>query len=429
MLQSMLWPHNFSSAYFARHWACAIDVIELVATLGDCSLPEIAGDDMRWDKVALGAMHLLLPFVNNAVLSLTGAAGRLTLRQAWGLTLRSERALREVAPHWSKLEAGGRSSAPLCTCLGATSLLASLVHEKPLEAWKAEDTSALLLQLLTSNTASLLKLCWHSGRSEGVVMNKGLIFLHDIALRCSDLGPACSHAVMVAGPAIFFLLAPRHIAYALHAAPSWSANRASGCCHPRLVDAISVSFWLHWMVTPCCSLIPNPRLSLLALTAQPMTALLRLVMDEVNQSPEWVTPKQYDGVITALSSYAEIVVSRVHLLASHGCEEAPVGSAQLRDLLAQPVLYLLGSPLLDRMTMLQHAPTTLTWVAQYHPRLIPPLNRPDDVEIAGCQVGNIYSCHPPFDHAIRMCMWQLHFYVFSLSLPPCPAPSLLTIYC
>ena len=171
----MLWPHNFSSAYFARHWACAIDVIELVATLGDCSRPEIAGDDMRWDKVALEAMSLLLPYVNDAVFSLTGAACRLTLRQAWGLTMRSERALREVAPHWSKLEAGGRSSAPLCTCLGATSLLASLVHEKPLEAWKAEDTSALLLQLLTSNTASLLKLCWHSGRSEGVVMNKGLI--------------------------------------------------------------------------------------------------------------------------------------------------------------------------------------------------------------------------------------------------------------
>ena len=163
-----------------------------------------------------------------------------------------------------------------------------------------------------------------------------------------------------------------------------------------------MSFWLHWMVTPCCSLIPNPRLSLLALTAQPMTALLRLVMDEVNQSPEWVTPKQYDGVITALSSYAEIVVSRVHLLASHGCEEAPVGSAQLRDLLAQPVLYLLGSQLLDQLAMLQHAPTALTWVAQYHPRFIHPLNRPDDAETPGCQVGNIYLCHPPFVPRMRI---------------------------
>ena len=49
----MLWPHNSNSAYFARHWACAIDVVEVVATLGDCSRPEVAGDDMRWDRKAL----------------------------------------------------------------------------------------------------------------------------------------------------------------------------------------------------------------------------------------------------------------------------------------------------------------------------------------------------------------------------------------
>ena len=389
-LLAMLWPHNSSAAYLARHWACAIDVLEMVATLGDCRRLEVAGEIRRWDGRAWPIMGLLVQPVNNAVRDdLTGAVCSLNLRQAWGLAVRSERALRSVALHWSALEASRWGHLADNICLGATSLLSNFVERKTSAAWKAVATAASLLQLLTSNTATLLKVARYSGRMDGTVMRQGMLFFHDIILR-SDLGPACQHAITVAGPTIFFLLAPRHIAYALHSAPSWHAACASNG-GPTPMSVSSVSFWLHWMVAPCCELILDPRLSLLALTAQPLTALLHLVREEMEHSPEWVTPQGFAGTVEALYDYIEVAVERVHQLASRGCKGAASGSTQLRDLLAQPVLSLLGSTLLDQLAMLQHAPTTLTWAAQYHPRLIPPLNRPDDVEIAGCQVDNAHN--------------------------------------
>ena len=120
----MLWPHNTSAAYLARHWACAIDVVEMVATLGDCSRPEVASEDRRWDRRAWPITGLLLPSVNKAVHdNRTGAICSLTLRQAWGLTVRSERAIRAAAPHWGALAAGGWGELADRICFGAASLL------------------------------------------------------------------------------------------------------------------------------------------------------------------------------------------------------------------------------------------------------------------------------------------------------------------
>ena len=385
----MLWPHNPSAAFLARHWACAIDVVELIAKLGGCSRPEVAGEVQRWDRRAWPIMGSLVPSLDP-----TNAVCSLTLRQAWCLTVRSERALREAAPHWGVLAAGGWGDVADSVFFGASYMLAGLVDKEPSAVWNVEDSATSLLQLLTSNAATQLK----SGRLrrhlqiDDYLMYRGMACFHDIALRCSHLGPACQRVIKAAGPTIFFLLAPRHIAYAIHAAPSWSANRASGCCHPRLVDAISVSFWLHWMVTPCCSLIPSPRLSLLALTAQPMSTLLRLVAQEVEHSPEWSTPEDMDCAVSALSFYAESVASRVHQLASCGCEGAATGSSQLRDLLAQPVLCLLGSRLLDQLAMLQQAPTK-KWDAGYCPSFLSPLDVSidDEADIAR-QVIQVDPC-------------------------------------
>ena len=114
----MLWPHNTSAAYLARHWACAIDVVEMVATLGDCSRPEVASEDRRWDRRAWPITGLLLPSVNKAVHdNRTGAICSLTLRQ------RSERAIRAAAPHWGALAAGGWDELADRICFGAASLL------------------------------------------------------------------------------------------------------------------------------------------------------------------------------------------------------------------------------------------------------------------------------------------------------------------
>ena len=69
-------------------------------------------------------------------------------------------------------------------------------------------------------------------------------------------------------------------------------------------------------------------------------------------------------------------------------EGAPPGSAQLRELLAQPVLCLLGLPLLDQLAMLQHAPAKMTWTVEYEPGFIPPLNRSDIDDVVICQRGS-----------------------------------------
>ena len=215
---------------------------------------------------------------------------------------------------------------------------------------------------------------------------------HLIATRCSDLGPACPRAIKAAGPTIFCLLAPRHTAYAIHSA--YAARASGGIPPPITVDRVSPGIWLHWTLKSCCSLLLNPRLSLLALTAQPMTALLPLVMEEVEHSPEWSTHKGMGEAVAALSHYMENVVNRIHQLVSRGCEGAAVGSAQLRDLLAQPVLCLLGLPLLDQLARLQHSPTKMasTWAPQYRPVFLPPLSHLDDTAGARFLVSD--ACVP-----------------------------------
>ena len=364
----MLWPHNPSAAYLPRHWACAIDVIELVATLdGEGSRLDAGGDDQRWSRRALPIMEPLIPSLD--LTSDDSTLCSLTLKQAWGLTVRSERALRAAAPHWGALEAGGWGVLTYGVFLSASHLLARLVVTERSEAWNVEETAASLLQLLTSNSVTLLKVARRMQMDECLLFG-GLCCFHGIASCCSVLGPACPRAITVAGPTIFFLLAPRLVAYAILSA---SENRASRDDH----STEDVGFWLQWMLETCCSLIPDPRLSLLTLTAQPMTALLHLVREEVEHSPEWVTPEDMDCAVSALSDYTESLVSRVHHLASHCHVGSPSISSQLRDMLAQPVLCLLGSPLLDQLAMMQHAPSK-KWDAEYCPSFVSPLDVSDD---------------------------------------------------
>ena len=387
----MLWPNNSDTAYLARHWACAIDMVELVATLGDCSQPEVGADDQRWDRRAWRSMASLLDW-QDEVYGCGDIAVSLTIRQAWGLTVRCERAIRAAAPHWGVLEAGlesGWSDAVYNTCLTTSRLLAAFANGEAVlaEACFTEATAATLLQLLTSNAATLIKLAWHTGKMDKTLFMRSVICLNKIACRCSDVGPAFQRAITAAGPTIFFLLAPRHIALAIQSATSQATAWVSGGdSRPATKPAsgVSLGHCLHWMVTPCCSLIPDPRLSLLALTAQPMTALLLAVMEEAEHSPEWITPDAMDDAVASSSHYSELVAVWVHQLANCGCEEAAPGSAQLRDLLAQPVLCLLGSSLLDQLAMLQHAPSGMMWTSLYCPSSISPLNRSDGFV---CPVG------------------------------------------
>ena len=72
--------------------------------------------------------------------------------------------------------------------------------------------------------------------------------------------------------------------------------------------------------------------------------------------------------------YTYQVAGHVHQLVSRGCERTAAGSAQLRDLLTQPVLCLLGSPLLDQLAVLQHAPTIYNIHFEYHSVFLPQLD-------------------------------------------------------
>ena len=57
-----------------------------------------------------------------------------------------------------------------------------------------------------------------------------------------------------------------------------------------------------------------------------------------------------------MGSFACVVVRLARQLATQGCDAAPLGSSQLRDLLARPLLQLLHSPLLDLLARMQHVP-------------------------------------------------------------------------
>ena len=65
--------------------------------------------------------------------------------------------------------------------------------------------------------------------------------------------------------------------------------------------------------------------------------------------------------ISRIGSFAFVVARLAHQLVTQGCDGAPVGSAQLRSLLARPLLHLLGSPLLDLLARMQHVPVSASW--------------------------------------------------------------------
>ena len=70
--------------------------------------------------------------------------------------------------------------------------------------------------------------------------------------------------------------------------------------------------------------------------------------------------------IGSLGGFACILASLVRLLVTRGCDGAPVGSPQLRDMLARPVFQLLSSPLLDLLARMQHVPVDTAWATVTH---------------------------------------------------------------
>ena len=86
-----------------------------------------------------------------------------------------------------------------------------------------------------------------------------------------------------------------------------------------------------------------------------MSTLLDRAAVEVRQPLQRTRRSWHNAAIGFLFDHVQGVVQRVHQLASRGCDGAPVGSLELRNLLAQPLLQLLSSPLLDLLAGLQHA--------------------------------------------------------------------------
>ena len=251
------------------------------------------------------------------------------LRQLWGLTARCERAMRAIAPHWKAQKASWGEAACLFERLASP---ASWICE--LAAVKSEGSLPWpdpVIQLLASSVATALK----AARIAGI--NTAFILPHTLVNM-----PALWQCITGQLPATISLLLPRMAA----ARSQQGASSKQLLCTATSVDSV--------MVMSQCR---NPELCpLMVLGSCHMTMLVTRAAAELLHycSGSTVTRRVAHFAVGGMSSYAAFLSTHIASRASQGCEGAPSGSAQLRDLLARPLLHLLHSPLLDTLVALQH---------------------------------------------------------------------------
>ena len=93
---------------------------------------------------------------------------------------------------------------------------------------------------------------------------------------------------------------------------------------------------------------------LLWLSSSPMSILSGRLAVCMSSCYGPATREHSHYAVGGLCAYASDISLTSGIIAINGCEGAPPGSDELRDLLAQPFLRLLGSPLLDLLAALQH---------------------------------------------------------------------------
>ena len=269
--------------------------------------------------------------------------------------VRHERALRAVT-HWECYDPFD----PVCRIFRRS---ASWLCHDLAEGGRGSGAQVTLplLRLLASHAASTLKVAQHCAVFDVALVSMQVsscwqALIPELNGKGEEMrnGPLTApemEAIAAAAPAVICLLLPR--------LASLSSMGSAGAAHPprgSLKDPPQLKA-LFFLMT-CLDFCPARTLRLLTschtmrLVLGPYGSLLE-VMDSCSDRSAASDLRQGIG---ELGDFACAVACRIFELVCHGSDGAPVGSPQLRDLLARPLLQLLCSPLLDLLGRMQHIP-------------------------------------------------------------------------
>ena len=236
--------------------------------------------------------------------------------------------MRVIAPPWK---------AQNCRIGVAASIFTSLAYPacwlcqlSSIEGANAPSLPEPVMQLLASSVATVLKTARMIGLSAIPTFPLTTDFVGLPALWQSATG-------MLPAAAISFLL-PRMVSslQEVTSGPIYTA---------RAVD--SVLIMSQYKTVELCTFM--------VLTSCHATTLAnKAAADLLHCSGPTTAQRDAHFAIGKMSFYAANISAHIAVLSSLGCKGAPLGSAQLRDLLARPLLHLLHSPMLDTLVALQH---------------------------------------------------------------------------
>ena len=245
------------------------------------------------------------------------------LRQLWGLTVRCERAMRAMAPHWQEQEASWGEAACLFERLASPALW--LCQFIKIESEGGQPVPGPVLQLLASSAATVLKAARIVGIDAGLLLPINFVST-----------PSPFWSVTGARPATISLLLPR-----MAGASNQPRSSTKLLCAANAVDTVL-------FMSRCRA--PD-RCILMVLGSCHMATLVNKAAAELLQCSGTATRRVAHFAVGIMSFCAASLSMQS---AGQGYEGVPSGSAQLRDLLARPLLQLLHSPLLDTLVALQH---------------------------------------------------------------------------
>ena len=250
------------------------------------------------------------------------------LRQLWGLTVRCERAMRAIAPHWQAQKASWGEEACLFEYLTSPALW--LCQLATTMSKDSQSFPKAIFQLLASSVATVLK------AARFTCVNA------DFALPCKfAVIPALRQSITGALPATISLLLPR-----MAAANSLQGASPTLLCAVRAVDsALLLSQWKGLKICP-----------VMVLGSCHMAALVSRVVAELLEFSGPATTSRYAAhdAVGKMSCYASCLSAHIFNSAARSCVGDPSALALMRDILAPLLLRLLHSPLLDTLVALQH---------------------------------------------------------------------------
>ena len=325
---------------------------------------------------------LLPPCVPSAVPGRDVFSPRL-LRQLWGLTVRCERAMRAIAPHWHAQKASWGEAGYKFEILASSAHWLCQFADSVKQHENGQSLPEPVIQLLASSMATILKAARITGVNADYLLPCRFVIL-----------PALRQSITGASPATISLLLPR-MAGSSNVKGAVSGVSPALFCAVRAMDtALILSQWKGLNICP-----------LAVLGSCHMAALVSRVVAELLGRPGSATTR-HDAhfAFGRLGRYVACISAHIFDGATQICVGDPSALSQMRDLLARPLLHLLHFPLLDTLVALQHvmiraSPSTKkTWETASTCQTIPlqALMEADamDSKVA-MQVGHIYYSMEP----------------------------------